>query len=71
MHGLKKRCKTCVDEIMKKIDNSFQDHNTDSQLLLQNNDDDNQVNNTIEILIIMKIMMNTRVLIIMKRMNVT
>ena len=35
LYSVKKRCKTCVDEIMKKIDNSFHDHNTGLHLLLQ------------------------------------
>ena len=49
VHGVKKRCKPCVDRMINKFDNSINDHNTESHLLLKNNTNDNQLDNIIVI----------------------
>ena len=49
LHGLKKRYKIGVDEIMKQFDNSFHSINSDVHVLLQNDANENQVNNAIVI----------------------
>ena len=46
LYGVKKHCKTCVDEMMQKVDNFINHHNTESHLFLANN---NQLNNNIKI----------------------
>ena len=48
MHSVKKRFKTCVDEMMQKFDISINDYNTELYLFLQNDANDNKLNNTIE-----------------------